>query len=150
MDKYKISKGEPRPIINLGFGIAKYNDIFLERWNAFLDKYTLKYDSQELKLLADSVLHLEDMIIHTNAAHRAEVEELKAELRKWTENRGRKPLLTKEQHEQIKLLRADGESCRKLARKFGVSERTVRRVLESECTYTPQEVVQCESPKTCP
>jgi hypothetical protein len=121
-----------------GFGIWKYYWLMVERWNTLLDyipnqpydgrtrKYKAFHDMQEF------MCNLSDMINQTEVAHRAEVEELKAELRKWTENRGRKPLLTKRDCYEIKLLRAEGQTVGSIGRKYGVSERTIRRALNSE------------------
>lgn len=130
MEKYKISKGKPRPLKMFGFGISEYRENMTKWWNDLLDNQKLK-DTQELKLFAESLLHLEDMIIQAENAHRAEVEALKEDLAKWKENRGRKPVLTFEQREEIRQRNADSESCRKLANEYGVSERTIRRVLKT-------------------
>lgn len=135
MSNMKIIWGDKRESRRFGFGLNEYYKVMVERWNTFIDsrsdwetdKRTSKYKA--MRHLAESVLYLEDMIIQTEAAHRAEVDALKKELAKWTENRGRKPSISAEERKQINQRRADGESCRKLASDFGVSERTIRRAL---------------------
>jgi DNA invertase Pin-like site-specific DNA recombinase len=136
MQHLKIIKGEEREIKLFGFGIWEYKELMNKRWNEFLDRHNFRKETQEMRLLAESILHLEDILIKNEKNHRGEIyllkqeiRKLERELKKWTENRGRKPVLTTEQHEQIKQCRADGESCRKLAREYGVSERTIRRVI---------------------
>jgi len=141
---FKIYKVK-REFREFGFDIWAYYWHMVERWNKYVDTIEkLPDDGRTVEYKAMDnfytfIMSMCDMINQTENAHRAEVDALKAELRKWTENRGRKPLLTKSDCAKIKLLRADGESCRKLARKFGVSERTIRRALESERAhlYTP-------------
>jgi hypothetical protein len=129
----KIIWGDKRESRRFGFSLNEYYKVMVERWNTFIDSRgdweMDKRTNKAMRHLAESVLYLEDMIIQTEAAHRAEVDALKKELAKWTENRGRKPSLSAEERKQIDQRRADGESCRKLARDFGVSERTIRRAL---------------------
>lgn len=133
MRGFKVGRVQ-REFRRFGFGAWDYYWHMVDRWNTFIESLPkLPQDgrTRQYKALAemhDYMINLSDMINQTETEHRAEVQALKKELAKWTENRGRKPVLTAEQREEIKQLRADGESCRKLARKFGVSERTIRRV----------------------
>jgi hypothetical protein len=136
MDEYKIIRAK-REFRRFGFGIWDFYWHMVDRWNKLLDNLPpMKMDRRKrhIKAIAEMqnyMINLSDMINQTEKDHNAEIEKLKNELAKWTENRGRKPLLTESDCDEIKQRRADAESCRKLARDFGVSERTVRRVLKT-------------------
>jgi DNA-binding NarL/FixJ family response regulator len=114
-----------------------------KKWNFVVEHYTnweddgRKTEAKNCKALHDSLIFMWDKIKQTKAEYEKqitdrdeEIRRLKFELSKWTDQqKGRKPALNEEQHKQIKLLRADGESCRSIARKFGVSEKTIRNSL---------------------
>ena len=117
--------------------ITQYYKDLAELWNVLekliaeptdgrRPKYNLAYNNFFYKLL-----FLSDMIIQTKIQHYKEVEQLKEDLNKWTANQtGRKPILTAEQKEIIKIEKASGASNIALANQYNVSEGTIRNVLK--------------------
>lgn len=122
--------------------IMDYYRVLVGNWNEF-DGQTILPDGRTnpgkaCRRFVDSLVYLYDVIIHTNAAHTRQIAELEDavrglqwELSKWTDQQtGRKPALTKEQHAQVKTMKAQGKSNRAIAAEFGVSEKTIRRSLK--------------------
>lgn len=132
---FNIAMNSNRPLRSTN---EKLMDCFLgmvERWNIFVDSRrswptdgrTREYKA--MREMQESIIFMYDKIVQVERENFEKVRRLEFELSKWTKNqKGRKLKLTEAQRKEIKKARSDGESLRKIAQRYAVSEATIRRV----------------------
>jgi hypothetical protein len=134
MNRFKIVR-EKRPwVVTVETLMEKYMSV-VEMWNRFVDSrkgWPVDGRTKEYKAMNEimwGIIYLQDKIVQVEREKDEEIRRLKFELSKWTSQQtGRRSKLTSKQRGEMKQARADGESCRSIARRYGVSEKTIRRV----------------------
>jgi hypothetical protein len=136
MGKYAIGWGARRELKKFGFNIRRYYEHMIDRWNEMVKLRTWSEDertreSKAVYRMMDSMIHLHDMIAQTEREHEERIKDIENKLKVWTSQQtGRKPKLTEEQKEQVRQMKARGESNRTIGRQFGVTEGTIRKILK--------------------
>lgn len=137
MSRYEITWGEHRKLEQTDEDIRQYYRAMIDDWNALVKRRGWTNWNSELVQMQKKLVYMHDKIEQTERAHAEELRRLEFELSKWTsQQKGRRSKITQAQRDEINQLRADGQSLRKIAKAQGLSEKTIRRIVEPKTATT--------------
>jgi len=133
----KITWESNRELNKYDYDIIQYYKNLVERWNILSPYIKEPTDGRTNEYKAydgfyNELIYMWDMIIQTQQQYETQIKNLEAELSKWTDQqKGRKPILTDEQKQQIINWKDASISNREIAKRLRISEGTIRNFLKA-------------------